>query len=213
MNLLGYLLDYLRTAWRKPPPSPPAPPSIVAAHPDWWHGGVPEDALAFSRVFEGFRAEPYLDTSGVWTIGYGSTRDADGRRVRQTTPSITREEADALTRRDLTTAANLARIAFPDGLPARWGAVVILMNNNLGDIRKWGPTLRQMLAQHRWQQAAEQMKEYRRSAGVPNKGLRRRRWAEAAFALGMDADAAHDAAWSRINSPDDWPPLPRAQGG
>ncbi len=192
-----------------PVPAPAAVPP-VSASPARWTGGVPDEALALSMVFEGFRSHPYLDSSGVWTIGYGSTRDAAGLPVKRTTPPITREDADALTRRDLDIAAGNAARAFPKGLPARWGAVVILMNNNMGDIRKWGPTLHQMLQEGRWRDAAEQMRLYRLSAGMPSKGLRRRRWAEAAYALGMDPALAHEIAWERIQKPDDWPALPRA---
>lgn len=35
------------------------------------------------KDFEGFRADAYLDTGGVWTIGYGTIKYPDGTRVRK----------------------------------------------------------------------------------------------------------------------------------
>jgi len=98
---------------------------------------------------------------------------------------------------------------FPQGLPPRWWAVGVLMNNNLGRMAVWGPTLRRLLLAGDWHGAAEQMRHYRNADGRPSLGLRRRRWAEAAFALGLDPRSARDVAWDRITSPDDWPRLPR----
>src|SRR5579875_1622128 len=61
----------------------------------------PDAAVKLAEGFEGFRARPYRDSAGVWTIGYGSTRDARGRPVTATTPPVTEAEAEALMRRDL----------------------------------------------------------------------------------------------------------------
>lgn len=43
--------------------------------------------------FEGFRAAPYADTGGIWTIGFGTTRYPHGERVAQGDPPCTREQA------------------------------------------------------------------------------------------------------------------------
>lgn len=50
--------------------------------------------------FEGFRAAPYQDTAGVWTIGYGSIR-IDGAPVIHNTPPITEATARALMQAEL----------------------------------------------------------------------------------------------------------------
>ena len=197
------------------PAAPPIPPDRVVQ--PWWSGGVPDEALALSKVLEGLKLEPYDDngekSGGTWTIGYGSTRDAAGRPVTANTPPITLPEAEALKRRDLAKAEALARAACPGGLPARWEAVVILCCNNMGDIRMWGPTLHSLLLTRQWNAAAAQLRHYRNQrdgAGVlrPELGLRRRRWCEAAYACGMDAQQAYQTAWTQIRTVDDWPPLP-----
>lgn len=47
---------------------------------------------------ERFRPNPYQDTEGVWTIGYGNTFLADGSRVTENTPPVTKEQANTLMR-------------------------------------------------------------------------------------------------------------------
>lgn len=55
-----------------------------------------DNCLSIIREYEGFRAAPYLCPAGVWTIGYGSTRYADGRAVQRADPPITQSQADAI---------------------------------------------------------------------------------------------------------------------
>lgn len=49
--------------------------------------------IALISSFEGFRAAPYLCPAGVPTIGFGSTRYPDGRKVTLQDPPITEDEA------------------------------------------------------------------------------------------------------------------------
>lgn len=111
--------------------------------------------------------------------------------------------------RDLARAAGQMAADFPAGLPPRWWAAGVLMCNNLGRMNSWGPTLLALLRAGQWQEAAYQMRLYRNAGGVPSLGLRRRRWAEAAFALGMDPAEAKRRAWEGIMTVDGWPMLPR----
>jgi lysozyme len=182
-------------------PKPAAPAPVIG-----W--GVPPEAIALSKAFEGFCNLPYRCQAGVWTIGYGSTRDKAGHPVSPSTPRITEAEAAVLAARDLERAANLMAADFPKGLPPRWWAVGVLMCNNMGRMSVWGPSLLRFLPAGAWRVAAAQMRHYRNADGKPSLGLRRRRWAEAAFALGMAPDEAKRRAWAEINTPDDWPPLP-----
>lgn len=200
---------------REAPPAGQATPAVpviaVGEPPDaaaWWHGGIPGDVFRISAAFEAFRATPYQDLAGVWTIGLGSTREASGKPVTAATPRITLDQAEAMARRDLARAEMLVRQAFPMGLPVRWAAVCILLANNMGSLTVKAPTLVRLLTSREWRRAAEQMKEYRNSGGRPVLGLRRRRWAEAAYAQGMGMDVAYGRAWAEIRTVDDWPKLP-----
>jgi lysozyme len=60
-----------------------------------------EKCLELIRRFEGFRSKAYRCPAGVWTIGYGSTRYADGTRVHQSDPPITEAQADDIMRQTL----------------------------------------------------------------------------------------------------------------
>lgn len=48
------------------------------------------------KKFEGFKSKPYLCSAGVPTIGWGSTRYANGIKVTLKDKEITKEEADKL---------------------------------------------------------------------------------------------------------------------
>ena len=60
-----------------------------------------EKCLELIRRFEGFRPKPYRCPAGVPTIGYGSTRYADGTHVNLTDPPITQAQADEIMRQTL----------------------------------------------------------------------------------------------------------------
>lgn len=51
------------------------------------------DCIDLIEHFEGFRAKPYKCPAGVWTIGLGSTRYPDGRRVAPSDVEITLAKA------------------------------------------------------------------------------------------------------------------------
>lgn len=44
---------------------------------------ISENGYAIIRDFEGFRADAYLDTGGVWTIGFGTIRYPNGTKVKK----------------------------------------------------------------------------------------------------------------------------------
>lgn len=60
-----------------------------------------EKCLELIRRFEGFRSKPYRCPAGVPTIGYGSTRYADGTPVKLTDAPITEAQADDIMRQTL----------------------------------------------------------------------------------------------------------------
>lgn len=62
-----------------------------------------DNALELIRQSESFYAAPYLCPAGIPTIGYGSTRYADGRSVRLSDKAISKVQAEALLRATLAT--------------------------------------------------------------------------------------------------------------
>lgn len=67
------------------------------------------------QASEGFTPSPVIPTKGdVATIGHGSTRYEDGRRVTMADPPITRERAAVLARNLLTVDEKLFAASLPD---------------------------------------------------------------------------------------------------
>lgn len=56
---------------------------------------------AIIKNFEGLRLNAYKDSTGVWTIGYGSTRYHDGKAVKPDDKLANEIQADALFRNTL----------------------------------------------------------------------------------------------------------------
>ena len=52
--------------------------------------------LDIIKQFEGFRSEPYRDSVGVWTIGYGNTYYPSGKKVSASDKHLTEYEASKL---------------------------------------------------------------------------------------------------------------------
>lgn len=44
---------------------------------------IPQEALEIVKFYEGFRANAYKCPSGIWTIGYGTTRYLNGNYVKE----------------------------------------------------------------------------------------------------------------------------------
>jgi len=130
---------------------------------------------------EAFRAKPYDDGIGIWTIGYGSTFLRDGSRVTPNTPQITQQEGDALLRykveREFESAVK--RSVKVDVTQSMFDALVHLAYNvGGGGIRTFAND--SGLNNKKYAEAAEFMKSFRVLPGSKvERGLRRRRDYEA----------------------------------
>lgn len=142
-----------------------------------------ELATTLCKEFEGFRAKPYLCPANVPTIGYGSTRYPDGRKVTLDDLPITRAEAEEILRWQLQREflAGVLRacpslVAHPQALNA-----IVDFAYNLGVGRLQTSTLRRRINQGDWEGAKEQLMRWVRGGGRVLPGLVRRRKAEAAL--------------------------------
>lgn len=178
----------------------------------WDRKTLPAKALGAIRVLEGFKSLPYDDngaaSGGTWTIGFGSTRDADGRPVTAATPKVTEAEAEALLQRDMAHSVRSVDQAVRRRISEDEAAALILLAYNLGSLKVAAPSLLRFVEAGNKEGAARQFGAYIRSAGRAMLGLRRRRWFEAAVYLGMEPSEAHRKAWATIFTVEDWPPLP-----
>lgn len=149
---------------------------------------IPDNAVELVKKWEGFHrvdpetglARPYLCPANVWTIGYGSTRLADGSRVAPDTPPITREQADDLMRLELTRCVSSALALTPTLYGEKLGAIASFIFN-LGAGRYKASTLRRKVAEGDWEEAANQIQKWVFAGGRRLPGLVARRKDEAKY--------------------------------
>lgn len=140
------------------------------------------NALKIIREFEGCHLQAYLCPAGVWTIGYGTTRYADGRPVRAT-DRITANEADLLLRQEVDRIAAKLRAAVPywDDMSDNQRSALISFAYNLGSGFYGAPgfgTITRALKNKQWAEVPSALLLYRNPGSSFETGLKRRRIAE-----------------------------------
>ena len=138
-------------------------------------------ATRLCKEFEGFRSRPYICPAGVPTIGYGSTRYPDGRRVTLDDAPITKADAEALLAAQLQGEFLPAVLRLCPPLVAHPAALnaIVDFTYNLGAGRLQTSTLRRRINQGDWDGARDQLMRWTRGGGRVLPGLVRRRQAEA----------------------------------
>ena len=133
-------------------------------------------------LFEGVYLRPYLCPAGVPTIGVGSTRYLDGRRVQLSDPPITREHAMVLLRHKVLTEfmPGVRRLCGAVDEPGRLAALTdFAYNLGLGALHS--STLRRRILAGRWDDVPIELRKWVFAGGRRLKGLERRREAEIAL--------------------------------
>lgn len=137
--------------------------------------GFPEEALSLVASFEGFRARPYQDLRGVWTIGYGSTYLLNGKPVTASTPTMSEPMAAALLRNVLVsfwdTIERLVKVPLTD----RQGAAVLSLVYNIGETAFSRSTLLKKLNAGDLKGAADEFPKWNLIKGKVSRGLALRR--------------------------------------
>lgn len=140
-------------------------------------------AAGLCRKFEGLRLTPYLCPAGVPTIGYGSTRYADGKAVTLLDSSITAAQAEELLmatlRRDYLPGVLRLSPSLTDK-PQVLGAIVDFAYN-LGVAKYGGSTLRKRINTGDMAGARAELAKWVRGGGKVLPGLVARRAAESAL--------------------------------
>ena len=137
--------------------------------------------LAIIKKFEGFRSKPYLCPAGVPTIGYGSTRYADGRPVKMTDAPIAEAQAQELLQATLAKyeACVNGAVKMPINQNQFDAFVSFTYNLGCGAFRK--STMLQLFNTGYAGAAAEQFARWNRGGGKVLAGLVSRRAAERAL--------------------------------
>ncbi len=129
--------------------------------------------LDLIRSFEGLRLSAYQDQRGIWTIGFGSTKDVHEGMT------ITIPEAIVRLKSDLGVAeAEVNRLVKVPLTQGQFDALVDF-TFNLGGGSLEHSTLLKLLNEGKYEQAQAEFSKWDHCAGEVNAGLLRRREAEA----------------------------------
>ena len=129
------------------------------------------------KVFEGFRSKPYQCSAKVWTIGWGSTRLADGSRVTQNTPEMSKDEAESLLRKQLMSYEQAVLRLVPCKLTQSQFDSLVSFAYNLGSGSLRASTLRKKVIKGD-PTAPDEFPRWSYASGKFIRGLHRRRMAE-----------------------------------
>ena len=136
------------------------------------------------KPFEGLRLKPYLCPAGVPTIGFGSTRYTDGRKVTLKDAPIQKETAEIILTGELSRCESGVLKYCP--ILAKYndkrGAIMDFVYN-LGVGRLQASTLRRKINVQDWRGAAKELRKWVYGGGRKLPGLVLRREAESIFFL------------------------------
>lgn len=145
---------------------------------------ISQQGIDLIKQFEGFRAKPYLCSAKVPTIGYGSTRYADGTPVSLRDPAISEAEALELFASTLTTYEKAVTKAVKIPLEQYEFDALVSLCYNIGVGNFTSSTLLKLLNEGEVKsKVAEQFLRWNRAGGKVIKGLVHRREAEKSLFL------------------------------
>jgi len=145
-----------------------------------------DKGIELIKQFEGFSSTPYLCPAGVWTIGYGTTRYPDGRKVSQHDKPITEAEATKLLADTLVdNETGVLSLIEADLMQHEFDALVSFAYN-LGLQNLKTSTLRKRINEGDYIAAAREFDKWVKAKGKVLPGLVSRRKAEQAMFLGHE---------------------------
>lgn len=138
-----------------------------------------KEGVDLVTLFEGYSPTPYRCAAGVWTIGFGTTRYPDGRRVTKSDPDCTREQAEQWLHHELEKAERVVIRYCKIYLNDKQRAALASFVYNLGSGAFRASTLRRRINSGEWGDVPYQMSRWNKAGGRVLRGLVRRRAAEA----------------------------------
>lgn len=134
--------------------------------------------LEIIKKFEGFSAVPYLCPAGVPTLGYGSTRDTDGKAISMAHAPITEAQANALMMATLVTYEDAVSRYVKVPLNQNQFDALVDFAYNAGAKNLLTSTLLRKLNAGRYAEASQEFSKWVYGGGTRLKGLIYRREAE-----------------------------------
>jgi len=145
-----------------------------------------ENGIALIKLFESFRSKPYLCPSFTPTIGYGTTKYPDNRKVLLKDSPVTEEKACEYLADDLIWCEGIIDFHVKPVLNQNQFDALVSFVYNLGSGNFCGSTLLQKLNAGDFAGAAAEFDKWVWSTGKKLAGLERRRKAEKELFLTAD---------------------------
>jgi lysozyme len=141
---------------------------------------ISQEGISLIKKFEGCELEAYKCAAGVWTIGYGHTKDV------KEGDSILKEDAESMLMHELQKYCNDVDIAVKVDLKQNEFDALVSWTYNLGLTNLNSSTMLKVLNEGKHDEVPAQMKRWNKASGQVKQGLIRRREAEALMFEGKD---------------------------
>lgn len=144
---------------------------------------VPTNTIKLVSYFEGFYSKPYLCPARVPTIGYGSTRYPDGKRVTLQDAPITRDRAIAIMEHELEgcVISTIKQCPILLTVDSNYLGALVDFVYNLGAGAFASSTLKRKVNAGLWGEVPAQLSKWVYGGGKKLRGLVLRRQAEANY--------------------------------
>jgi lysozyme len=141
---------------------------------------ISQEGISLIKKFEGCELEAYKCAAGVWTIGYGHTKDV------KEGDSILKEDAESMLMHELQKYCNDVNIAVKVDLKQNEFDALVSWTYNLGLTNLNSSTMLKVLNEGKHNEVPAQIKRWNKASGQVKQGLVRRREAEALMFEGKD---------------------------
>ena len=138
------------------------------------------EGLALIKKFEGCELKAYQCSAGVWTIGYGPTKDVDAGM------EITQEQAEQMLVDELHEYESYINKYVTVALSQNQFDALVSWVYNLGPANLSASTMLKVLNSGEYEDVPAQMKRWNKAGGKVLEGLIRRREAEACLFVGKE---------------------------
>ena len=141
---------------------------------------ISKEGLSLIKKFEGCELEAYKCAAGVWTIGYGSTKNV------KEGDTLTQEEADYLLKHEMNEYEGYVNDMVKVDLNQNKFDSLVSWVFNLGPSNLSSSTLLTKINNKDWEDVPNQIKRWNKAGGKVLEGLIRRREAESLLFEGKD---------------------------
>ena len=138
------------------------------------------EGIALIKKFEGCELEAYQCSAGVWTIGYGHTKDVEEG------DTISKDEAEEMLVEELHEYENYVNEYVNVALSQNQFDALVSWVYNLGPANLKSSTMLKVLNEGKYEDVPYQMKRWNKAGGKVLDGLVRRREAEALLYQGRE---------------------------